>query len=41
MGERLMVEMTATDSKVNPKAYQLADQALTTKNLNLAQQASN
>ena len=33
--------MTATDSEVNPKAYPLADQALTTKILNLVQQAVN
>ena len=33
--------MTATDNEVNPKAYPLADQALTTKILNLVQQAVN
>ena len=30
-----------TDGEVNPKAYPLADQALTTKILNLVQQAVN
>merc|ERR1712244_18584 len=35
------IEMTATDNEVNPKAYPLADQALTTKILNLVQQAVN
>merc|ERR1712037_465224 len=35
------IKMTATDNEVNPKAYPLADQALTTKILNLVQQAVN
>merc|ERR1712061_72966 len=35
------IKITATDSEVNPKAYPLADQALTTKILNLVQQAVN
>merc|ERR1712117_178616 len=37
----ILSRMTATDNEVNPKAYPLADQALTTKILNLVQQAVN
>lgn len=33
--------MTTSEGEVNPKAYPLADQALTTKILNLVQQATN
>ena len=39
--QRYISRMTATDNEVNPKAYPLADQALTTKILNLVQQAVN
>merc|ERR1712004_666904 len=38
MGEKVKVKMT---EEVNPKAYPLAEQALTTKILNLVQQAAN
>merc|ERR1712027_52502 len=37
----ILLRMTAADNEVNPKAYPLADQALTTKILNLVQQAVN
>merc|ERR1712088_732348 len=41
MGQRGESERNKMGEEVNPKAYPLADQALTTKILNLVQQAAN